>query len=92
MDRISPFFSLSHGARWVDVRRVVSGMIYVIRHGLQWRGCSRKPMTRTRPCTIALYVGATAPPTKNRKQVVEYDKTLYHPRHKIKNIFGKLKD
>src|SRR5690606_40696914 len=36
MARISPFFPLSHGVPRVDDRRVVSGIIYVIRNGLQW--------------------------------------------------------
>jgi transposase len=35
--RLSPHFPLSHGVPRVDDRRVVSGIIYVIRHGLQWR-------------------------------------------------------
>jgi transposase len=37
MARISPFFPLSHGAPQVDDRRVVSGIVYVIRNGLQWK-------------------------------------------------------
>jgi len=32
------------------------------------------------------------PPTKNRKKALEYDKTLYRQRHKIENMFAKLKD
>jgi putative transposase len=35
--RISPFFPLSHGVPRVDDRKVLSGIIYVLRHGLQWR-------------------------------------------------------
>ena len=35
--RLSPFFPLSHGVPRVDDRRVVSGIIYVIKHGLQWK-------------------------------------------------------
>jgi transposase len=35
MARISPYFLLSHGVPPVDDRRVVSGIIYVIRNGLQ---------------------------------------------------------
>ena len=35
--RLSLHFPLSHGVPRVDDRRVVSGIIYVIRHGLQWR-------------------------------------------------------
>jgi transposase len=37
MQRLSPHFPLSHGIPRVDDRRVLSGIIYVIRHGLQWR-------------------------------------------------------
>ena len=37
MRRIEPFFPLSHGVPRVDDRRVVSGIIYVIKHGLMWR-------------------------------------------------------
>ena len=37
MSRISPYFPRSHGKPRVDDRRVVSGIIYVIRNGLQWK-------------------------------------------------------
>ena len=37
MRRIEPFFPRSRGLRRVDDRRVVSGIVYVIRHGLQWK-------------------------------------------------------
>jgi len=38
MAMISPFFPLAHGARQrVDDRRVVSGIVYVIKHGLRWK-------------------------------------------------------
>lgn len=32
------------------------------------------------------------PPRKNRKTIIEYDKTLYRQRHRIENTFGRLKD
>ncbi len=32
------------------------------------------------------------PPKKNRKIQINYDKTLYKQRHKVENMFGKLKD
>ena len=41
MRRIEPFFSCSRGLPRVDDRRVVSGIIYVIRHGLQWKDALR---------------------------------------------------
>ena len=34
---IAPFFPLAHGVPRVDDRRVISGIIYVIRGGLMWR-------------------------------------------------------
>jgi transposase len=37
MQRLSPHFPRSRGIPRVDDRRVLSGIIYVIRHGLQWR-------------------------------------------------------
>src|SRR5215212_1657376 len=37
MARIALYFPLSHGVPRVDDRRVVSGIVYVIRHGLQWK-------------------------------------------------------
>ena len=37
MRRLSPHFPLSHGVPRVDDRLVLSGIIYVIRNGLQWR-------------------------------------------------------
>jgi len=44
MERISPYFPLSLGVPRVDDRRVLSGIVYVIRNGLQWKdapaGCT----------------------------------------------------
>ena len=37
LDRIKPHFPLSHGIPRVDDLRVVSGIIHVIKRGLQWR-------------------------------------------------------
>ena len=37
MKRIEPFFPLSHGVPRVSDRRVVSGIIFVIKNGLRWR-------------------------------------------------------
>ena len=35
--RIEPYFPRSHGVPRVDDRRIVSGIIFVIRNGLRWR-------------------------------------------------------
>ena len=41
MSRIKPYFPLSHGVARVDDRGVLSGIIYVIRNGLQWKDAPR---------------------------------------------------
>ncbi len=42
MRRIELYFPLSHGVPRVDDRRIVSGMIFVIRNGLRWRDAPRE--------------------------------------------------
>ncbi|WP_264813145.1 IS5 family transposase, partial [Acetobacter oeni] len=37
MERVKPFFPLAHGVPRVDDRRVLRGIVYVIRNGLQWK-------------------------------------------------------
>lgn len=37
MRRIEPYFPLPHGVARVDDRRVLSGILFVIRNGLRWR-------------------------------------------------------
>jgi len=37
LDQIKPYFPLSHGIARIDDRKVISGIIYVLRNGLQWR-------------------------------------------------------
>ena len=57
MARISPFFPLAYGVPRVDDRRVVSGIVYVIRNGLQWKDAPGTTV-RTRRSTIASSAGA----------------------------------
>ena len=40
--RISPDFPLGHGVPGVDDRRVVSGIVYVIRSRLQWKDAPKE--------------------------------------------------
>lgn len=42
MRRIEPFFPRSRGLPRVDDRRVVSGIVYVIRNGLMWKDAPRR--------------------------------------------------
>ena len=37
MKRIAPFFPRSHGRLRVDDRRVLSGIVHVLKHGGRWR-------------------------------------------------------
>jgi transposase len=76
MRRIEPFFPHSHGIPRVDDRRIVSGIVYVIKHGLMWRDAPK----------------GYGPHKANRKVQYHYDKTLYRQRHKIENVFGRIKD
>jgi len=57
MRRIEPFFPLSHGIPRVDDRRIVSGIVYVIKHGLMWRDAPRVTV-RTRRSTTGSSAGA----------------------------------
>ena len=41
MRRIEPYVPRPRGLARVDDRRVVSGIVYVIRHGLQWKDAPR---------------------------------------------------
>ena len=40
--RIRPYFPMSHGVSRVDDVRVISGIIYVLKHGLQWKDAPRE--------------------------------------------------
>ena len=54
LDVIRPYFPLSHGIARVDDLRVISGIIYVLKHGLQWRDAP----VEYGPYKTVLYVGA----------------------------------
>jgi putative transposase len=40
--RIRPYFPLAHGVERVDDLRVISGIIYVIKHGLRWKDAPKE--------------------------------------------------
>jgi transposase len=42
MRRIKPYFPLSHGIPRVDDRRIISGIVFVIRNGLRWRDAPKE--------------------------------------------------
>jgi transposase len=56
MRLIEPYFPLSHGVGRIDDRRVISGIIHVIRNGLRWCDAP-KDMARTRHSIIASSAG-----------------------------------
>ena len=37
IERLKPFFPLSHGVPRVDDKRVLSGIVFINRNGLRWR-------------------------------------------------------
>ena len=57
LERIKPFFPLSHGVSRVDDLKVLSGIIYVIKYGLQWKDAPRE-YGLIKLCTTDLYAGA----------------------------------
>ena len=57
MRRIERHFPLSHGVPRVDDRRIISGIIFIIRNGLRWRDAP-KEYGPTRSSTTASSVGA----------------------------------
>ena len=42
MARLKPFFPKSHGRPRVDVKRVLSGIIFINRNGLRWRDAPKE--------------------------------------------------
>ncbi len=42
LKKIEPYFPASHGVPRVDDARVISGLIHVLRNGLQWQDTSRE--------------------------------------------------
>lgn len=53
------------------------------------RGCDSD---RFRKALTAEGIMPCIPPRKNRKVQIDYNKTLYKQRHKIENMFGRIKD
>ena len=45
-----------------------------------------------RDALIACGIEPCIPPKKNRKEHIDYDRALYKQRHKVENMFGRLKD
>jgi transposase len=81
MRRIEPYFPLSHGVPRVD--EPLPGRRCTHRRG--GSGCRLVPQ---RPRSTQ----ACIPSKASRKVCIPPDKILYRQRHKIENMFGKLKD
>lgn len=116
----------------VDDRRIINGIIFVIRNGLRWRdapaaygphktiynrfirwsrmGCSTRSMIDALPRARTLLadrgydadwfraalaergIAACIPSKISRKTPIPHDVSLYRQRHRIENMFAKLKD
>ncbi len=53
VDGIRPLFPKEQGVKWVDDRKVLSGIIHVIQKGLM----PRRPMVPTKPSTTVAAAG-----------------------------------
>jgi transposase len=42
LNRIKPFFPLSHGVPRADDLKVISGIVFVIKNGLRWRDAPKE--------------------------------------------------
>ena len=82
MRRIERYFPLSHGIARVDDRRIVSAIVFVIKNGQRW----------FRAALAKRGIAVCIPSKSNRKVAIPYDALLYKQRHKIENMFGRLKD
>jgi transposase len=78
LERIRPYFPRSHGKPRVDDRRVIGDKGY--------------DSDEFRDALKARKIKACIPPRSNRTAPSSYSKTLYRRRHKIENMFAKLKD
>ena len=45
-----------------------------------------------RAALVAKGITPCIPPKKNRKIQIQYDKEIYKQRHKVENMFGRIKD
>ena len=66
MRLIEPYFPLSHGIPRVDDRRVVSGIIFVIRNGLRWRDASTRSPAPRRSTSPSSRTSSTTSGTRRR--------------------------
>jgi transposase len=58
MARLQPYFPRSHGKPRADDRRVLSGIIFVNRHGLRWRDAPKGTVKLTRIWFACLECGS----------------------------------
>ena len=86
MRRIEPYFPLSHGVPRVDDRRVVSGIVFVIRNGLALAGRAEATTARTRRSTTASSAGAgwassTGSSPRSRARAASRDRLMIDATH-----------
>jgi len=95
LKNIGSFFPRTRGIPRVDDRRVVSGIIHVIRNGLRWRDTPAvygPHKTLDNPFVRSSRITPCILPRAKRRLPATYCKTLYRQGHKVENMFAKLKE
>ena len=90
MERIEPFFPLAHGVPRVDDRRVLIGIVYVIRNGLQWKDAPKAYSPHKTLYNRFIRWSRLGVFDRIFKTLAE--QAGRSKRHLIENMFAKLKD
>ena len=90
MERIEPFFPLAHGVPRVDDRRVLSGIVYVLRNGLQWKDAPKA--YGPHKTLYNRFIRWSRLGVFDRIFVALTEQADCSKRHLIENMFAKLKD
>ena len=98
--RIAPLLPTDvRGKERVDDRRVISGILHVLKSGCRW--CDCPPEYAQSDCRSSCAgrqwledrgTKPVVPNRSNRKQPFSFDKKSYRQRHRIENAFCRLKD
>ena len=72
--------------------KVAALMINALPSAKQLLGDKGYDADQFRPALAERGIEACIPSKSNRKKLIEHDRILYRQRHKIENMFGRLKD
>jgi transposase len=102
VERLRPYLPKPHGKRRVDDRRVLSEIIYIQRIGLMGVRAEPAISSRASPnapdadwfrnALIELGISPCIRSKLSRTVQIPHDAALYRLRHKIDNMFARLKD